>query len=105
MEINNSKGFEEVIVQRGSTFEQFQQILNRISKLVKGGEFVNDFDSYYFIFDWKGQQLVLHLSNSQEITLYPYHTNTYSKADGEALHEVAKLLSGDKSTDLPNFTD
>lgn len=92
METIKDKGFEEVVLLRNATVKEYEKALEFLTKsfVLNKRNLINDFDSYYFVFELNGGEFILFYSNFTGISLYCEKTTAASPSELQTLHEIAK---------------
>jgi hypothetical protein len=98
MEVIKDKGFDEILLLREGTIKEYEIALDFLEKSIKleKKELINDFDSCYFVFEYKKVGLILYYSNFTGISIYCENTNTATSFENEVLYEIARLYTTQK---------
>src|SRR6059058_3617693 len=94
MEIVINNGRYELIVQKDSRFEDYENMLNYLLehmdiKIVKE---IDDFDTHYQLFDYNNSIIVLYYNNYLGISIYFEDKNTNSEIQRMMLSHFLEIL-------------
>ena len=96
MSINiiTDKGWTEAVIDDNCDYEKFYQATELLKKDLQIEFFLklNDFDSFYWDFKYKGSELTLHYNIYMGISVLPKAFTLASEDDNEKVIEIGKFL-------------
>jgi hypothetical protein len=94
MLIETNKGWNEAIVDDNCGFDRFYQAAEILEKNfdIKFSDQLDDFDSLYWDFNYKGSALVLHYHIYCGVSIFPKKFKLATPDDNETVIEIGTLL-------------
>ena len=92
--LETDKGWTEAIIDDDCEFEKFYSVADVLSNqfnLIFSNK-LNDFDSLYWDFKYKGSELVLHYNIDLGISIFPRSFKSATETDNLAVEEISTLL-------------
>jgi MoaA/NifB/PqqE/SkfB family radical SAM enzyme len=95
MELSKTDNGYRLLIKDDATPKQYEVVLNYLIKKLQLNEVkeVNDFDSYYHLFTYKGNNIVLSYSNFFGISVYFFDENIKADIQEKTLKELSEFLS------------
>ena len=92
--IKTDKGWTEVVIDDNCGYEKFYQAAELLKKDLQIEFFLklNDFDSLYWDFKYKGSELTLHYNIYMGISVFPKVFALASDDDNEKVIEIGEFL-------------
>jgi len=94
IKINKDKGWSEAILDDDCEFEKFYRTAALLEEAFQGvfTQKLNDFDSLYWDFEYKGSSLILHYNIYMGISLFPAKFKEATVPDNKNVEELGALL-------------
>jgi hypothetical protein len=92
--LETDKGWTEAIIDDDCEFEKFYSVADVLSNHfnLTFSNKVNDFDTIYWDFEYKGNELVLHYNNYLSISIFPKAFKSATETDNLVVVEISTLL-------------
>lgn len=93
-EIETEKGWTEAIIDNDCEFNKFYSVADLLSSdfYITFTKKLNDFDTFYWDFEYKSSNLVLHYNIYLGISIFPRALKSATQTDNESVVEISTLL-------------